>query len=81
MRNTTSTTATAPSVVTTDGLSRLSLTTAEAARVLGVAPKTLRNWRSLGSGPAYVELGSRQCVYRPADLDSWLLSKRIGGDL
>lgn len=74
-------TAAAPSVRTTDGLTRLSLTTAEAARVLGVAPKTLRNWRSLGTGPAYVELGSRQCVYRPADLDSWLLSKRIGGDL
>lgn len=43
----------------------------EAASFLGIAPKTLRNWRSLGKGPASVMVGSRP-RYRLIDLERWV---------
>jgi hypothetical protein len=33
--------------------------TARAGEVLGLAPKTLTNWRSLGIGPPYIKFGGR----------------------
>jgi excisionase family DNA binding protein len=47
------------------------LTTAQAAAYLGLAPKTLRNWRSSGRGPKYCgrRSGTR---YRRSDLDAWI---------
>ena len=47
------------------------LTTKEAARLLGLAPKTLENLRSRGGGPRYAKIGNR-VRYRPADLDDWI---------
>ncbi|MGW6704721.1 helix-turn-helix transcriptional regulator [Streptomyces sp. NPDC054956] len=45
---------------------------AEAATFLRIAPKTLRNWRSTGRGPAYVKRdGCREVFYRPADVQRW----------
>jgi len=39
------------------------LTTPEAARRLGIAPATMRVWRSEGRGPTYVRVGGT-IVYR-----------------
>ncbi|MFI1975409.1 helix-turn-helix domain-containing protein [Streptomyces wedmorensis] len=47
-------------------------TTAEASAFLGVAPKTLRNWRCAGRGPAYeVRHGRKGVLYRPAVVRAW----------
>ncbi|TDT33411.1 helix-turn-helix transcriptional regulator [Naumannella halotolerans] len=54
------------------------LDTDEAGRYIGVAPKTLANWRGRGQGPRYVRAGAR-VVYRVADLDAWLVENLVGG--
>lgn len=61
------------------------LHTPEAAVYLGLAPKTLENWRVAKTGPRYARLGSvgrPRIVYRIADLDAWLDEQVIspGGD-
>lgn len=33
------------------------LTPAELAAMLGMSPRTLANWRSIGKGPPYVKIG------------------------
>lgn len=43
----------------------------EAAHHIGVAPKTLANWRCAGRGPRFCRLG-RAIVYRLADLDQFV---------
>ena len=53
---------------------RITLTAAEAAHVLGLAPSTLAKLRLNGNGPTYCKLG-RRVVYRPSDLESWLQSR------
>lgn len=41
----------------------------QAAALLGVAVKTLRNWRCRGDGPKFVKLGGGRLVrYRESDL-------------
>jgi len=47
-----------------------------AAQFLGVAVQTLRNWRHLRRGPAYVKMG-RSVRYQVEDLKAYLLNKRI----
>lgn len=47
----------------------------ETANRVGVKPKTLANWRSLGRGPAFLKLGAR-VVYDDADVDAWLSKQR-----
>lgn len=44
--------------------------TTEAARRLGIRPHTLRVWRLLGKGPAYVRYGSKsgRCYYTASDI-------------
>jgi hypothetical protein len=44
----------------------------QAAQILGVAPKTLENWRTLGGGPRYSRLSARKIVYRVADLNRFV---------
>ncbi len=51
------------------------LTTAEAAPLFGVTPKTAENWRCLGMGPAFVRAG-RRVVYDPADIAAWIEKNR-----
>ncbi len=45
--------------------------TANAARYLGVSPKTLAMWRTDGSGPKFVKRIGRVYYYL-GDLDGWL---------
>lgn len=49
----------------------------EAARFLGVMPKTLSNWRAQGRGPAYVLYGQRKSAYLIADLIAYRETHRI----
>lgn len=52
----------------------------EAARRLGVSPRTLQRWRDEGDGPAFVRLGARRVGYRPADLDAWVAERVTGAN-
>jgi DNA-binding transcriptional MerR regulator len=53
----------------------MKLSTKDLAARIGIRPKTLDNWRSLGVGPAFYRLGSR-VVYDLADVDAWLAERR-----
>ncbi len=44
--------------------------TADAARVLGVSPRTLEGWRLAGEGPPYKKL-NRAVWYKLTDLATW----------
>lgn len=50
------------------------LTGPEAAAVLGVRVETLRAWRILGTGPAFIRYGGPRgrVRYAPSALDSWM---------
>jgi excisionase family DNA binding protein len=54
------------------------LTPAEVCVLLGVTNTALQDWRTAGTGPAYVRLGHRTVRYRQADIDTWL-EQRAGG--
>jgi hypothetical protein len=58
------------------------LASVPAAAYIGVARKTLSNWRALGEGPPYARLGKSggRIVYRVCDLDQFLLEHMVGGD-
>lgn len=43
----------------------------EAADYIGFKPKTLQNWRNMGTGPKVTRLGTA-VRYDIADLDSWI---------
>jgi len=51
----------------------------EAAFHIGVASKTLRNWRARGIAPPAVKLNGA-VRYRRSDLDRWVNARREGGD-
>ena len=53
---------------------------AEAARYLGLAPKTLSKWALHGKGPRFARLGRRLVLYDIADLDAYMSSCPTGGD-
>lgn len=44
--------------------------TRDAAKRLGVAPRTLENWRGDGKGPKFRKLG-RRVVYADSDLEAY----------
>lgn len=44
----------------------------EAARMIGVSPRTLAKWRQRGIGPQCVRLGYNLVVYRLSDIDAWI---------
>ena len=50
----------------------------EAARLLGLQPATLRNWRTQGKGPAWISNPdtSRFIGYEPDALDAWIRKGR-----
>lgn len=59
---------------------RIHLDTKQAAQYLGVAPKTLENWRSQDSGPPYYKFGKghgARVAYNQAELDTWLSEHRV----
>lgn len=47
----------------------------QAAKLIGVAPETLVQWRYLGRGPCFLKVG-RLVWYRRADLAAWLAAQR-----
>ncbi len=47
------------------------ITPTELADYLGVAPKTLRQWRYLGTGPDGIRVGGH-VRYRPEAVRAWL---------
>ncbi len=47
------------------------LTTDEAAAVCRVKPQTLKQWRMVGAGPAFIKVG-RLVRYRAGTLSTWL---------
>jgi predicted DNA-binding transcriptional regulator AlpA len=47
------------------------LSNADAARYVGISPKTLNDWRSAGRGPSYLKIGTL-VRYRQSDLDAFL---------
>lgn len=63
-----------------DVVEPLAYNTADAARMLGVKPKTLLNWRWAGKGPTPVRVSHGLVLYRRDDLDAWLHDmQRRGG--
>ncbi len=57
-------------MTTGNGLLQL-LTTSEAAIYLKVSPRTLDNWRSLGTGPQFIKVGAL-VRYRHEDIEAYL---------
>jgi hypothetical protein len=52
----------------------------EAARILGLAVQTLRNWRTARKGPTYCKI-SRSVRYKVEDLLDYIESKKITPEL
>lgn len=51
------------------------MTTEEVAEYLNIKPKTMKDWRSKGTGPGYMKFGrSRSAMirYRMSDVDQWI---------
>ena len=49
----------------------------DVARVTGLSPETLAQWRSQKRGIPFIRI-SRNCVrYRQSDLDSWLVERTV----
>lgn len=53
------------------------LSTPEAAPLVGVAPKTLENWRVAGLGPKHLRVG-RLVRYDLVDIERWKAGRRVG---
>ncbi len=49
--------------------------TREAARLLGISPRTLDRFRVSGEGPVFHKFGKRVC-YARTDLEDWAASRR-----
>lgn len=56
---------------TSESSESLALSPEKLADQLGVATRTLANWRSRGVGPSFVKIANR-VVYLPDDVKSWL---------
>ena len=52
------------------------LNTRQAARLLGVSPGTLTNWRWCGLGPQFIQVGPRAVRYALADLEEFVVERR-----
>jgi hypothetical protein len=48
------------------------VTSEEAARLLGLNPKTLANWRSAGDGPRFYRPSPKLVLYSIEDLNAWI---------
>jgi hypothetical protein len=53
------------------------LTEQSAADHVNLAAGTLRQWRYLGQGPAYIKLNGGRIRYRRRDLDAWLDAQTV----
>ncbi len=54
------------------------MTETEVSKQLNVSLASLRRWRLLNRGPAFLKVGSL-VRYRPEDLEAWLISRPTGG--
>ncbi len=57
------------------------MTTAEAAALLRLSPRTLERFRVEGTGPRFIKAGAgkrARVLYDPAELKAWLDSYRYG---
>jgi len=55
----------------------------ELAQALNVSVRTIRRWRSEGTGPPFAKLNDAPqspVRYRLSDVDEWLTSRLRGGD-
>ena len=59
-----------------DSVKALVMNDAAAAEMLGMKVATLRKWRVLGTGPAYIKCG-KNVRYRLADLETYLSSQTV----
>ena len=58
----------------------LAYNSADAARLIGVSPKTLLNWRYEGKGPTPIRVSRSLVLYRRDALEDWLHDmQRRGG--
>lgn len=55
------------------------LTTRQAAELLGIAPKTLRNWRYLNLGPPYKKRGYKAVFYEESAIDRFIYEEIVDG--
>ena len=55
-----------------DVVEPLAYNSADAARMLGVSPKTLLNWRYEGKGPTPIRVSHGLVLYRRDALEDWL---------
>jgi DNA-binding transcriptional MerR regulator len=53
------------------------LTPQQAADFLKVSPRTLRYWRSIGDGPAFLKLGSALYRYSLDSLTAYVDSRKV----
>lgn len=51
------------------------LTTTEVSKLTGIAPGTLRFWRSVDRGPASFALTPKRVVYRLSELEKWIAAR------
>lgn len=51
----------------------------DVARITGLSLSTVRRWRLLGLGPAYIKVSGSAVRYRQQDLQEYLDSRRTGG--
>lgn len=56
------------------------LTETEVSKQLRVSLAALRKWRVMKKGPQFLEVGSL-VRYKQADVDQWLASLPVGGEL
>lgn len=47
------------------------ITEKDAARMLSISERTLRNWRTRGGGPRFVRVSARCIRYRISDIEDW----------
>lgn len=48
------------------------VSTSEAAKILGLSPLTLEEWRRKKKGPPYARLSKKLVRYSTSDLEAWL---------
>jgi len=51
----------------------------DVARITNLSVSTVRRWRLFRAGPRYLKVGAA-VRYRPEDVDTWLASRRTGGE-
>jgi hypothetical protein len=54
------------------------LTSAEAAEMLSLSPRTLEKWRSTGGGPKYLIIGKKVVRYRLDIIEAFAAARLFG---